>query len=119
MPEYRFKKKHRLAKKKEISLVFSENRIIKNRDFVIYYRKNRLDNSRLCVITTKKTGIACRRNRFKRLVKEFFRLNQYNFTDNYDFIIIVRKFNCLNDFKNAEASLNRLLIQNEIIKNDK
>jgi len=49
-----------------------------------------LDYSRIGITVTKKYGKAHKRNRMKRLVREFFRLNKPLFKQGYDFLIIVK-----------------------------
>lgn len=50
-------------------------------------KQNHKGYQRLGITVTKKYGKAHERNRFKRLVRESFRLNKHLFPEGYDFLI--------------------------------
>ncbi len=53
--------------------------------------KNSLDYSRLGISVGRKFGNAVKRNRAKRLVREFFRRNKHIIPKGYDFVFLPRK----------------------------
>ena len=60
------------------------------RHFVVYANTNDLDWSRVGITVTRKVGIANRRNRWKRRIREIFRRNKREFPSGYDFVVIVK-----------------------------
>lgn len=60
--------------------------------FVLYFKENHLSNdSRLGVIASRKVGNAVARNRIKRFVREWFRLNSTINSSAMDLVVIARK----------------------------
>ncbi len=106
---FNYPKKLRLLGRAEfLALKNAEVKKISNPVFLVVYQKNGLAHNRLGLTCTKKIGKAVERNRFKRRVREFFRLQQDSWPQGMDFLFIAHK-----DFKNVSNStlwdfLNRL-----------
>lgn len=58
--------------------------------FTLYVERLTAKPSRLGITVSKKIGGAVQRNRVKRLIREFFRLNRENFPDFIDLSIVAK-----------------------------
>ena len=61
------------------------------RHFVVIIKENGLGIARLGVTVSKKAGNAVKRNRVKRLIREFFRLNNSKIPQGYDIVVTAKK----------------------------
>jgi len=79
--------KHRLNDPLRIKVIRSEGERIKIFPFIVYRLNNFLSFPRLAIGITRRAGGSVVRNRFKRLVRELFRLNKHllGFKDYYFF----------------------------------
>jgi ribonuclease P protein component len=77
-------------------------------NLVLYVKKNSLDFSRLGLVVSTKFGNAVRRNTFKRLIREVFRLNKDKIAQALDIIALPAK-TCTLEFKALERSFLHLL----------
>lgn len=75
MKIYSFPKKHHLRTNSEFSQVFAEKKVYHERRLRCYYKKNSLSVMRIGIVVSRKYGKAHERNRFKRIVRESFRLH--------------------------------------------
>ncbi|MBS3809243.1 MAG: ribonuclease P protein component [Desulfobacterales bacterium] len=102
------RKPDKLLKRPEFLNLSRQGNSVHNRYFVIAYRLNRLDRSRLGVTVTKKIGNAVVRNRIKRIVREYFRLNRHRLAGNLDINVIAKKGAAHLSGREAFASLRHL-----------
>ncbi len=86
----RLTRKERLRLKRDFKRVFTEGESVANAYMRLVYTENRLDHPRIAVIVRKKIGKSVFRNRLRRLVKEFYRLNKEVFP-NYDIVVVFRE----------------------------
>lgn len=90
MFSYLFKKKERIRKRSEYLQILREGKRYKTKHFKIIIKYNYTDKIRLGLIVSKKAGKAVKRNRIKRLLREFFRLNKNFFPISSDILFIAR-----------------------------
>lgn len=108
------KKQYRLAKTKDIKAVFKQGRGFFNPNFVIKHCRERAANARFTVVvSTRVSKNAARRNRLKRLVREFIRLHLKNFQLG-DHVISIKPEAAKATDKELLLSLEKLLIQAKI-----
>lgn len=56
----------------------------------VYCKKNMLEYNRLGITVSTKIGNAVTRNRIKRLIREAYRLHEFQLVDGMDFVIVAR-----------------------------
>jgi ribonuclease P protein component len=94
---YAFKKTDRIRKRPEFVFISKSGKKIQNRQFIIVYSPSRFNQSRIGITVTKRIGKAVRRNRIKRLVREYYRHNRHRLKGFWDINVIA---------KNEAAELN-------------
>lgn len=111
---------------KKINIIKSNdeyNRIIKNikpyktRAFLIFFEKNEQEKYKFGFSVSKKIGKAVIRNKIKRQLKNI--LDQNNYENNFNCIIMVRKGIFDLNFNEISKSLNDILKKFNIIKENK
>ncbi len=88
MADSRFEKKFRLLSASDFSALKVGSLSYKKPSFIIYYKKNPFNLTRIGLSVSKKIGKAPFRNRFKRLLRETFRLSDFKFLG-FDILIVV------------------------------
>ncbi len=85
-----FSKRERLLKRKEFQQVFDNGERYGNDQLKVYAWPNADSVSRLGLVVGKKFGNAPRRNRFKRILREAYRLNKSLLSEGADIVVIPR-----------------------------
>jgi ribonuclease P protein component len=93
MDDLRFLKSHRLLKTADFDRVFARRRSRGDRWLVVYACENGLPHPRLGLVVSRKCGGATMRNRWKRCLREAFRLSQRQLPAGIDLVILPRGAN--------------------------
>jgi len=88
---FTFSARLRLTKNGEFENVFQRRLSVSDGRLILYAAANNLGYSRLGLCVTKKFGNAVHRNRFKRLLREAFRLNRHCLPAGFDFVVLPRR----------------------------
>jgi len=86
-----FQKQEKLRKRKEFNQAFQTGRRFDSKNFIVLVSQNPLGIRRLGLTVSKKVGKAVKRNRIKRLLREFFRLNKEKMPESKDILIVAKK----------------------------
>ena len=109
--ELTFPQSRRLKTPAEFKRVFDRKKSVADAVLVIYAAENYLPHSRVGLSVSKKVGNAVVRNRWKRLCREAFRLNQHELPSGFDFILIPRSSTTEPTLQRVEESLKSLVGQ--------
>jgi len=94
-----------LRKRAEFLSLQLEHRGKKSRHFIVILAAGSQTDCRLGVTVSRKIGDAVRRNRVKRLVREFFRLHRSELQPAHDLLVIARAGAEKLSFKDVESEL--------------
>jgi ribonuclease P protein component len=86
-----FSKADRILKRPEFIQLSRNGKKIQNRHFILIYLPGHQYQSRLGITVSKRVGNAVKRNRIKRLTREFFRHNRHRQKGTWDINIIAKK----------------------------
>jgi len=81
----------------------------------VILKENGLGITRLGLTVSRKTGNAVKRNRVKRLIREFFRLNDTYFPQGYDIVITAKKDASYLDLRKIKNELGEILINKKFL----
>lgn len=103
---YELKKEKRLCKNREYQLVYRHGKSFVNKRVVLYVMpRSPKQPTRIGFVTGKKIGCAVERNRCRRLMKEVYRLHQFELKDGYDLVLIGRGYLKHARYEEAEKSI--------------
>lgn len=84
-------KADRILKRRDFIALSQTGRRIQNEHFIALFFPNSCGRSRIGITVTKKVGSAVKRNKIKRLVREYFRLNRHDLSGNWDINLIAKR----------------------------
>ena len=91
MKEQSYRKLERVTNRSRFKGIYNQGVWRSSQHFTSVTCGNTQGVKRLGITVTKKTGNAARRNRIKRLIREFFRLNKGLFPTEHDIVIIAKR----------------------------
>ena len=103
MNKQSFGKKERVRKRTQYLDIYRRGGRVHSNNFIVILSPNLSGGKRLGVAVSKKVGNAAQRNRIKRLLREFFRLNKDGLPDSKDMVIIAK--NDVSSFKYQDVCL--------------
>ncbi len=103
-----FKKTERILKRKDFSAVYAGGKRFYSSSFVVIVRGH-AQLRRIGVVVSKRVGKAHRRNRIKRLLREFYRLNSSLFPTGMDIIVIANRPTKLDNLQQVGVELSEVL----------
>ncbi len=106
---YAFPKESRLRASGDFERVYRHRRSVSDERLILYARPNELPQSRFGTSVSRKVGNAVRRNRWKRLLREAYRLARHELPTGLDFIAIPRTIEpaSLDDLRSSLVTLAR------------
>jgi ribonuclease P protein component len=90
MPDFRFPKSRRLLTAAEFERVFARRRSQADRLLIVYACENAEGAPRVGLVVSRKVGGAVIRNRWKRCLREAFRLAQHELPAGVDLVVMPR-----------------------------
>ncbi|NPV04106.1 MAG: ribonuclease P protein component [Syntrophaceae bacterium] len=89
---YTLTKSERIRRRSEFKALFESGKRVHSEYLTVIHCRNTTGVRRLGLVVGKRVGkTAVRRNRMKRLLREFFRLNKHRLPASQDILIVARK----------------------------
>ncbi|HOK08918.1 MAG TPA: ribonuclease P protein component [Candidatus Hydrogenedens sp.] len=113
--QFSFSKEYRLRKKKDFEYVFEKGKRFSGKGLVCYWFSDEVSGNKLGIVVSKKVGQSVERNRIKRYIREYYRLNRPRFLKSGTLIVVARPEVSNWDHQQIDAELEQLLKTAEIL----
>jgi ribonuclease P protein component len=110
MGKLSFGKREKIRKRRDYVTIYQQGVRLYSDHFIIVVHRNNVGLKRLGITVTKKVGNAVKRNRIKRLIREFFRRNKVTLRDSQDVVIIAKRALPALTYGDVYGELERLLL---------
>jgi ribonuclease P protein component len=111
MDSRRFLAKHHVRQRNDFQRVFRDRCSAADASIIVFGRRNDLGYSRLGLSVSRRVGGAVVRNRWKRLLREAFRLNRSELPAGIDFVVVPRPSKNSSDCEPTYEALAKSLAQ--------
>jgi ribonuclease P protein component len=108
-------KKERILKRSDFIDINLHGRRLRTKNFIIIAQPNGRDITRLGITVSKKVGYSVKRNRLKRLIREWFRIHKDAIAAGYDLDLVIIPLTTIEvpGFSAVCKELNNALVQND------
>jgi ribonuclease P protein component len=113
MAPFTLLKNERLLNRKDFVNLNQSGKRHHTKHFTLISKPNGLGITRLGVTVGKKTGSAVKRNKIKRLIREFFRLHKAHFPQGYDMVIVAKQGAHSLDFWKVKEEIGEIILDKE------
>ncbi len=116
---FTFRKYERICKRKEIETVLKNGKKVFEDGLIVYILKRSLEEkySRIAILVSSKVEkSAVKRDKFKRRIREIFRLNKHKISHPIDIIVIATKISINKKFKILQDIFLNILKNNNLLK---
>ena len=90
MNNFNFPKTDRILKRSYFLQLSKNGKRVKNKYFTAVYSQGLFGTTRLGLTVSKKAGNSVRRNKIKRRIREYFRMNKDSFKKKWDINVIAK-----------------------------
>lgn len=98
-----------LKNDREFQRIYKKGKSFANKYLIVFCMENKMNINRVGFVTTKKLGNSVKRNKYKRRLKESYRLNSYKLKNGYDMIFLFRKDIPELKYKDINSALNHII----------
>ncbi len=116
--DYGLPKTQRLLQLSEFNAVYSRGTAYHHRFFVLFVLPTNSTVRRVGIVAGKKVGIAVKRNRAKRLLREAYRLNKNKLIQGLDIVLVAKKMLTTLTFHEVERNLLYIFKKANILRNE-
>ncbi|BED92627.1 MAG: ribonuclease P protein component [Candidatus Paraimprobicoccus trichonymphae] len=85
------KKNNIINQNRHFTKMYNRAKFYNSSELVVYIMENRFSFNRTGIVTSKKIGIAVKRNRARRIIKEAYREIYENLKSGYDVLFVAKK----------------------------